>query len=143
MFVSVERIDITSENISFYIEANPDNSGVRFLQETPNGRSVWVATIVANENNFSFATLKPNGIIVHNFSPFSRMVSSDGYAPPLTVNNQIEVKTPFKKEIVVRNVDPNDTSKGAIVGFSDGVCLWNVAFAQVQNDSLSVGLAKR
>lgn len=49
----VDKMPIYSKIGNFYIEANPDQSGVRILLDVPKG-AVWICTIIDDGDNFCF-----------------------------------------------------------------------------------------
>ena len=137
----VERINIQNHNLSLYIEGNPDDSGVRVVQNVGD-RDVWIMTIVDNGNGFSVANFDMSGRLnVRNFKPKSRLFNVDGSMPALEVDDQIEINTPYNK-MLVRNLDHDNPDTGVVIAYSDGVCLYGIALCEVNATGFRVALSK-
>lgn len=134
--MAVERIPIISKNNEYSVEANPDGSGIRFMQKFPNGYTRWAATIIDNGDEFVFAKLLMAGVEIQSFSPTMEMQLKNGKMPPIEVDNQVEANTPYAKKMVARYLYADEKPSGVIIGYSDGSKLWSVALCTEKDDSL-------
>lgn len=134
--MAVERIPIISKNNEYSVEANPDGSGIRFMQKFPNGYTRWAAAIIDNGDEFVFAKLLMAGVEIQSFSPTMEMQLKNGKMPPIEVDNQVEANTPYAKKMVARYLYADEKPSGVIIGYSDGSKLWSVALCTEKNDSL-------
>lgn len=134
--MAVERIPIISKNNEYSVEANPDGSGIRFMQKFPNGYTRWTATIIDNGDEFVFAKLLMAGVEIQSFSPTMEMQLKNGKMPPVEVDNQVEANTPYAKKMVARYLYADEKPSGVIIGYSDGSKLWSVALCTEKADSL-------
>lgn len=134
--MAVERIPIISKNNEYTVEANPDGSGIRFMQKIPNGYTRWAATIIDNGDEFVFAKLLMAGVEIQSFSPTMEMQLKNGKMPPIEVDNQVEANTPYAKKMFARYLYADEKPSGVIIGYSDGSKLWSVALCTEKNDSL-------
>lgn len=134
--MAVERIPIISKNNEYSVEANPDGSGIRFMQKFPNGYNRWAATIIDNGDEFVFAKLLMAGVEIQSFSPTMEMQLKNGKMPPIEVDNQVEANTPYAKKMVARYLYADEKPSGVIIGYSDGSKLWSVALCTEKDDSL-------
>lgn len=134
--MAVKRIPIISKNNEYSVEANPDGSGIRFMQKFPNGYTRWAATIIDNGDEFVFAKLLMAGVEIQSFSPTMEMQLKNGKMPPIEVDNQVEANTPYAKKMVARYLYADEKPSGVIIGYSDGSKLWSVALCTEKDDSL-------
>jgi hypothetical protein len=133
----VDKMPIYSEIGNFYIEANPDQSGVRILLDVPKG-AVWICTIIDDGDNFCFSSRIPEGFIIRKM-PLTKhkLKTSDGKDPSLKYKNQLEVDTPYRR-MYARPIDPKDLAKGVAVFYSYGTTLWSIARCQSENGVLTI-----
>ena len=134
--MAVERIPIISKNNEYTVEANPDGSGIRFMQKFPNGYTRWTATIIDNGDEFVFAKLLMAGVEIQSFCPTMKMQLKNGKMPPIEVDNQVATNTPYAKKMFARYLYADEKPSGVIIGYSDGSKLWSVALCTEKNDSL-------
>lgn len=134
--MAVERIPIISKNNEYSVEANPDGSGIRFMQKFPNGYNRWAATIIDNGDEFVFAKLLMTGVEIQSFCPTMEMQLKNGKMPPVEVDNQVEANTPYAKKMFARYLYADEKPSGVIIGYSDGSKLWSVALCTEKDDSL-------
>jgi hypothetical protein len=138
----VDKFDIFNDHLFFRIEPNPDDSGIRVLQNVGE-RFNWIMTIIDNDNGFAVSNFAPDGTLsLRNFEPKNRLLNIDGTMPPLEVAEQVEVETPYNKKIIVRSLDENYPNTGALVAYSDGVCLYGIALCEVSEAGFRVALAQ-
>ncbi len=138
--MSISTIPINSKTSSYIVEANPDNSGIRFA-EVRDGVQAWLASIIDNGDNFVLSTLQPNGILMQTFKPTKRLFNKDGTMPALEVEKQIEVKTAHGRTIVVRYLYKDESPSGVMIAYSDGICLWQLAMCGAPNDGLRFSIS--
>lgn len=134
--MSLNAIPIISKNNEYSVEANPDGSGIRFMQKFPNGYTRWAATIIDNGDEFVFAKLLMAGVEIQSFCPTMEMQLKNGKMPPIEVDNQVETNTPYAKKMIVRYLYADEKPSGVIIGYSDGSKLWSVALCTEKDDSL-------
>lgn len=135
--MAVEKLFTELNGRIFCVEKNPDNSGVRLLQRDENGKVYWLGTAVNCGNEvFSLATSVSGQIFTTIFPINTRLMTENGYALPLKVENQIEINIGGDKQIVARYLDPDNIKKGFVVGYSDGKRLWGVAIFEIRENEL-------
>ena len=140
--MSVKQIDIYNDVLSFCVEPNPDNSGVRVMQNVDEGYN-WILTIIDNGDGFAISNFAPDGRLnLRNFNPKNRLLNIDGTMPPLEIDKQIEVNTPYGKKMIVRDLNPNHPNAGAVIAYSDGVCLYSVALCELSMIGFRVALSQ-
>lgn len=140
--MALEQISIHGHGLNFYVESNPDNSGIRLMQKVGE-QNIWIMTIIDNGSCFSIANFDMSGQLnLCNFKSENRLFNKDGTMPPLEVDNQIEVNTPYGNKILVRDLDHNNPNTGVIIAYSDGVCLYSIALCEINAGGFRVVLSK-
>lgn len=135
--MAVERLFVELNGRIFYTEKNPDDSGIRLLLREKNGKTYWLGTAINCGNEvFMLATSTSGQIYATIFPINTRLMTENGYALPIKVENQIEINIGGNKQIVARYLDPDDIKKGFVVGYSDGKRLWGVAIFEIKENEL-------
>ncbi len=118
--MSLERIPIlTTDGGRYYVEKD-NNFGVKFMLENED-EPIWQASIMDCGDYFAFGVLEDKIIHITEFKPQNKLKYKNGDLAPLSVEDQIEVKTNHGKTIVVRYLYKSRTPKGVIVAaYSDG-----------------------
>ena len=118
--MSLHRIPILmTDGGRYYVEKDKD-FGVRFMLENEE-EPIWQAAIMDCGDKYAFAVLEDEMIRITEFNPQNKLTYRNGKSAPLSVEDQIEVKTSHGKTIVVRYLYRNKTPKGVIVAaYSDG-----------------------
>lgn len=135
------RMYIEAGDTRFCVEANPDDSGIRFGQVTKNG-IVWVATIIDEGNEFCLSTLRDNGIYIEKFNPTAPLIYKDGSTPPYRIPEELEVFTPHNRRIFVRSMYKNTPEKGVIIGYAQNMKLYTLAFCGAGYNRIDISTSR-
>lgn len=135
------RMKFKSKTKNFYAEPIPDNSGIRFMQYDNNGEEC-IAMILDNGKEFLLTSKNRDGMLVRPFMPTVQLLLKDGTEPPLEEENQIEIKTPYNKKMIVRTLSKENRDSGVVVAYEDNDTLFSVALCGAPIDGLIISLAK-
>lgn len=138
--MSLDKIPIQTDNGMYYVEK--DTFGIKFMLEDEE-EPVWQAAITDCGDYFVFGVLEDGIIRITEFNPQNKLKYKNGESAPLSVEDQIEVKTSHGKTIIVRYLYRNQTPKGVIVAaYSDGdEELTSLAISGAQDDFLCFSLS--
>lgn len=139
--MSLDKIFIQTDIGRFYVEKDKD-FGVRFMLENEE-EPIWQASIMDCGDYFAFGVLEDEIIRITEFKPQNKLKYKNGESAPLSVEDQIEVKTYYGKTMVVRYLYRNKTPKGVIVAaYSDGdEELTSLAISGAHEDCLCFSLS--
>lgn len=139
--MKIEKIKFKSRTKNFYAEAIPDNSGVRFMHYDEYGEEC-VAMFVDNGEEFFLTSKNRDGMLIRPFMPTVQLLLKDGTEAPLDGEDQIEVKTPYGKKMIVRTLSKENKGSGVIVAYEESDTLWSIALCGAPIDGLIISLAK-
>ncbi len=138
--MSLERIPIISKTVHFSVERSPDDTGIVFVYKQNNRKKV-AAMLIDQGDHFDFVTIDLKGIKVTEFSPETVLMLKSGKPAPLE-SEQMEVYTPFGRQLIVRHLYADERPAGIIVGCREGDFLTSVLVCGSKDDSLCFMLAK-
>ena len=139
--MKLEKLKFRSRTKNFYVESAPENLGIRFIQYDERGEKC-IAMIVDNGKEFLLTSKNSDGMLVRPFIPTVQLLLKDGTEPPLEGEDQIEVKTPHNKKMIVRTLAKEERDKGVAVAYEKDGKLWSVALCGAPVDGLLISLAK-
>lgn len=139
--MKVEKMKFKSRTKNFYAEPIPENLGVRFMQYDEHGEEC-IAMIVDNGNQFLLTSKNRDGMLIRPFMPTVQLLLKDGTEAPLDGEDQIEVKTPYGKKMIVRTLSKENKGSGVIVAYEESDTLWSIALCGAPIDGLIISLAK-
>ena len=139
--MKVEKMKFKSRTKNFYAEPIPENLGVRFMQYDEHGEEC-IAMIVDNGNQFLLTSKNRDGMLIRPFMPTVQLLLKDGTEAPLDGEDQIEVKTPYGKKMIVRTLSKGNKGSGVIVAYEESDTLWSIALCGAPIDGLIISLAK-
>lgn len=139
--MKIGRIKFKSRTKNFYAEPIPENLGVRFMQYDEHGEEC-IAMIVDNGDQFLLTSKNRDGMLIRPFMPTVQLLLKDGTEAPLDGEDQIEVKTPYGKKMIVRTLSKENKGSGVIVAYEESDTLWSIALCGAPIDGLIISLAK-
>lgn len=139
--MKLERMKFRSRTKNFYVEPAPENLGIRFMQYDEHGEKC-IAMIVDNCKEFLLTSKNDDGLLIRPFNPTTQLLLKDGTEAPLTGEDQIEVKTPHGKKMIVRPILKDNKILSVVVAYEKNDSLWSIAICGAPNDGLLISLAK-
>ena len=139
--MKLEKIKFRSETKNFYVEPAPENLGIRFMEYDEHGKKC-VAMIVDNNNEFLLTSKYNDRMLIRPFMTTKRFLLKDGTEAPLEGEDQIEVKTPHGKKMIVRPISKDNKILSVIVAYEKNDSLWSIAICGAPVDGLLISLAK-
>ena len=136
----LERIPIISKTVHFSVERSPDDTGIVFTYKQNNRKKV-AAMLIDQGDHFDFVTIDHKGIKVTEFSPETVLMLKSGKPAPLE-SEQMEVYTPFDRQLIVRHLYADERPAGVIVACREGDFLTSVLVCGETEDRLCFMLAK-
>lgn len=138
--MKVEKMKFKSRKKNFYVEAIPGNIGIRFMEYSEYGVEC-IAMIVDNNREFLLTSKNQGGMLIRPFNPTTKLLLKDGTEAPLEGEDQIEVKTPYGKKMIVRTLSKDNKIPGVVVAYEKSGTLWSVALCGAPTDGLIISLA--
>lgn len=127
--MSLDKIPIISKSKRFCVTKSPDNTAICFMFESEDGSAILNALVSDCGDHFAFATIEPDGIKITEFNPKNRLMLKSGLPAELCTDRQIEVDTPFGRQIQVRYLYANERPSGVIVACREGDFLRSLMLA--------------
>mgnify|MGYP003302007339 CR=1 FL=1 len=137
----LERIPIISKTVHFSVERSPDDTGIVFVYKQNNRKKV-AAMLIDQGQKFSFVVLDRRGIKVTEFSPETVLMLKSGKPAPLESEQQMEIDTPFGRQLIVRHLYADERPAGVIVACREGDFLTSVLVCGETEDRLCFMLAR-
>ena len=97
--------------------------------------------LIDQGDHFDFVTIDHKGIKVTEFSPETVLMLKSGKPAPLE-SEQMEVYTPFDRQLIVRHLYADERPAGVIVACREGDFLTSVLVCGETEDRLCFMLAK-
>lgn len=138
--MKVEKMKFKSRKKNFYVEAIPGNIGIRFMEYSEYGVEC-IAMIVDNNMEFLLTSKNQGDMLIRPFNPTTQLLLKDGTEAPLEGEDQIEVKTPYNKKMIVRTLSKENKGSGVVVAYEKSGTLWSVALCGAPTDGLIISLA--
>ena len=139
--MSLERIPIISKKAIFTVEENPDSTGICFIHKH-RGRKRVLAMLIDQGDSFCFVTTDHRGIDMTEFNPETVLMLKSGKPAPLESEQQMEIDTPFGRQLIVRHLYADERPAGVIVACREGDFLTSVLVCGETEDRLCFMLAK-
>lgn len=137
----LERIPIISKKAIFTVEESPDSTGICFIHKH-HGRKRVLAMLIDHQGDyFDFVIIDSKGINVTEFNPETVLMLKSGKPAPLESEQQMEIDTPFGRQLIVRHLYADERPAGVIV-CREGDFLTSVLVCGSKDDSLCFMLAK-
>ena len=97
----LESIPIISKTVCYSVEKSPDNTGIIFVSKHNNRKKV-VAALLDKGKSFEFITIDHRGVNVTQFNPKTQLMLKNNEQPPLSIERQMQIDTPFNRQMQVR-----------------------------------------
>lgn len=137
----LESIPIISETVCYSVEKSPDNTGIIFVSKHNNRKKV-VAALLDKGKIFEFITIDHRGVNVTQFNPKTRLMLKNNEQAPLSIERQIEIDTPFGRQLQVRYLYNDERPEGVIVACREGEFLRSLLVSGEKEDLLCFCLAR-
>ncbi|MBQ9850373.1 MAG: hypothetical protein IJO36_06710 [Clostridia bacterium] len=139
--MSLEKIPIISKTVHFSVERSPDDTGIVFTYKQNNRKKV-AAMLIDQGDYFDFVTIDHRGIDMTEFNPETVLMLKSGKPAPLESEQQMEVDTPFGRQLIVRHLYADERPAGVIVACKQDNLLISVLVCGETEDNLCFMLAK-
>ena len=139
--MSLERIPIISKKAIFTVEESPDSTGICFIHKH-HGRKRVLAMLIDQGDHFDFVTIDHKGFKLTEFTPETVLMLKCGKPAPLESEQQMEIDTPFGRQLIVRHLYADERPAGVIVACREGDFLTSVLVCGETEDRLCFMLAK-
>lgn len=138
--MKVKKMKFKSRKKNFYAEAIPGNIGIRFMEYSEYGVEC-IAMIVDNNREFLLTSKNQGGMLIRSFKPTTPLLLKDSTEAPLTGEDQVEVKTPYGKKMIVRTLSKDNKVPGVVVAYEKDETLWSIAICGAPTENLIISLA--
>ncbi len=138
--MSLKKIPIISESLCFGVEKSPDNTGIIFVSKQDNRKKV-VAALLDKGDCFEFITIDHRGVNATQFNPKTQLMLKNKEQAPLSIERQMEIDTPFGRQMQVRYLYADERPSGVIVACREGNFLRSLLIGGEKEDMLCFYLA--
>lgn len=138
----LESIPIISETVCYSVEKSPDNTGIIFVSKHNNRKKVVAALLDKGEEGFEFIIIDHRGVNVTQFNPETQLMLKNNEQAPLSIERQMEIDTPFGRQMQVRYLYIDERPEGVIVACREGEFLRSLLVSGEKEDLLCFCLAR-
>lgn len=136
----LESIPIISETVCYSVEKSPNNTGIIFVSKHNNRKKV-VAALLDKGDCFEFITVDHRGVNVTQYNPKTPLLLKNNEQAPLSIERQMEIDTPFDRQMQVRFLYTDERPAGVIVACKEGGFLRSLLISGEKEDLLCFCLA--
>ncbi len=137
----LESIPIISKTVCYSVEKSPDNTGIIFVSKHNNRKKVVAALLDKGEEGFEFITIDHRGVNVTQFNPKTQLMLKNNEQAPLSIERQMEIDTPFDRQMQVRFLYTDERPAGIIVACKEEGFLRSLLISGEKEDLLCFCLA--
>lgn len=141
--ISLDKIDIVSDTLTYSIEKNIDELGFVFICKLNNRKRVVALLLDTGEDDFfNFIRLSDKGVEIMDFRPQNILKHKDGKPAPIECDSQMELTTKFGTKLIVRHLFLDKRQKGIVIARKKEDHLITLLICGEQDDHLCFLMSK-